>query len=237
MEGAPPPLRGHRRPRRAPRPPRRLHLVLPGRRQRRRPWRPPRRRRPARPRCLRSMATRPMAPARSWSSWLLGGSPRSARSSRPSPRPAASARTLSASTSGLIGHLPAGVTVKIRRDSAGDGIAHFASACSTCPLRPSCTEATGGRSICVGRYENLLADARAEQHSPEWAEQYRSTRPKVERKFGHMMRRKHGGRRARVRGRLKVAADFDLLAAAQNLARLATLGISSAGGEWVVAGA
>ena len=38
------------------------------------------------------------------------------------------------------------------------------------------------------------------------------------------MRRRHGGRRARVRGLAKVAADFSLLAAAVNLARLATLG-------------
>ena len=35
------------------------------------------------------------------------------------------------------------------------------------------------------------------------------------------MRRRHGGRRARVRGTTKVGADFSLLAAAANLARLA----------------
>ena len=46
----------------------------------------------------------------------------------------------------------------------------------------------------------------------------------------HLMRRKHGGRRARVRGRVKVAADFALLAAAVNLARLAVLGVASAPG-------
>ena len=38
------------------------------------------------------------------------------------------------------------------------------------------------------------------------------------------MRRRHGGRRARVRGKPKVAADFSLLAAAVNLARLGVLG-------------
>ena len=38
------------------------------------------------------------------------------------------------------------------------------------------------------------------------------------------MRRRHGGRRARVRGLVKVAADFALLAAAVNLARLGVLG-------------
>ncbi len=40
------------------------------------------------------------------------------------------------------------------------------------------------------------------------------------------MRGRHGGRRARVRGRAKVNADFNLLAAAVNLARLATLGVT-----------
>jgi hypothetical protein len=42
---------------------------------------------------------------------------------------------------------------------------------------------------------------------------YRATRPKVERKLGHLLRRRHGGRCARVRGKRKVDADFNLLAA------------------------
>jgi IS5 family transposase len=47
------------------------------------------------------------------------------------------------------------------------------------------------------------------------------------------MRRKHGGRRARVRGTTKVDADFNLLAAAANMARLAVLGLrSTATGCW-----
>jgi hypothetical protein len=50
-------------------------------------------------------------------------------------------------------------------------------------------------------------------------------RPRVERKLAHLMRRKHGGRRARVRGRERVSHDFALLAASINLARLATLGV------------
>ncbi len=43
-------------------------------------------------------------------------------------------------------------------------------------------------------------------------------RPKVERKIGHLMRRKHGGRRARVRGRTNINANFSLLAAAVKIA-------------------
>ena len=64
-----------------------------------------------------------------------------------------------------------------------------------------------------------------------WQADYTATRPKIERKIGHLMRRRHGGRRARVRGRTKVNADFNLLAAAVNLARVATLGVTSHNGQ------
>jgi len=53
----------------------------------------------------------------------------------------------------------------------------------------------------------------------------------VERKIGNLMRRRHGGRRARVRGTTKVAADFALLAAAVNLARLGVLTVTRAPGR------
>jgi hypothetical protein len=52
------------------------------------------------------------------------------------------------------------------------------------------------------------------------------------------MRRRHGGRCARMRGTPKVAADFSLLAAAVNLARLGVLGLRQlAGHGWQVAAA
>jgi len=50
------------------------------------------------------------------------------------------------------------------------------------------------------------------------------------------MRRRHGGRRARVRGLRKVAADLSLLAAAVNVARLGVLGVvSQPGRRWATA--
>jgi hypothetical protein len=122
---------------------------------------------------------------------------------------------------------PAGEEVTIRRNKSGDGIAYFESACNGCPLRSDCTTAAAGRTIQVGRHEALLAENRAQANDPRWLDDYRQTRPKVERKLGHLMRRRHGGRRARMRGRTKVGADFNLLAAAHNLARLATLGVRS----------
>jgi hypothetical protein len=106
------------------------------------------------------------------------------------------------------------------------GKADFGAACTTCPLREQCTDSKSGRHITIGHHETRLATARTRQQDPTWRADYRATRPKVERKIAHLMRRRHGGRRARMRGRARVAADFALLAAAVNLARLAVLGLS-----------
>ncbi len=120
---------------------------------------------------------------------------------------------------------PAGVSVEIRRQRDGGGTARFGEACAACPLRADCTRAPGGRTIAINPHEATLARARTRQAEPAWRDDYRATRPKVERKLGHLMRRKHGGRRARVRGTIRVDGDFRLLAAAVNLARLAVLGL------------
>jgi Transposase DDE domain/Transposase domain (DUF772) len=105
------------------------------------------------------------------------------------------------------------------------GQASFGPMCTSCPLRGRCTSAAGGRTVTITAYEAELAAARARQADPARAAAYRATRPKVERKLAHLVRRRHGGRRVRVRGLVKVAADFNLLAAAVNLARLGVLGL------------
>ena len=46
-------------------------------------------------------------------------------------------------------------------------------------------------------------------------------------KIAHLMRRRHGRRRAPLRGRTKTAADFALLAAAVNLEGLGVLGVTA----------
>jgi hypothetical protein len=131
---------------------------------------------------------------------------------------------------------PGGVTAPIERDARGDGAARFGQACASCPLAAQCTTAVVGRTVTVSRHEEHLARARANSADPAWQADYRATRPKIERKIAHLMRRRHGGRRARMRGREKVAADFSLLAAAVNIARLGVLGILSTGsGNWAVA--
>jgi hypothetical protein len=96
-------------------------------------------------------------------------------------------------------------------------------------LATQCTTSPGGRTITISAYEQQLARARTAQADPAWVAEYKATRSKVERKIGHLMRRRHGGRRARVRGIGKVAA-------AVNLARLGALGLHQAAGQgWQVA--
>jgi hypothetical protein len=130
---------------------------------------------------------------------------------------------------------PQGVTVRIRQLGGGGGVSYFGDACTDCPLRASCTTATGGRTIRISPHEAALARARKAQAEPEWRADYRATRPKVERKLAHLMFRRHGGRRARVRGTDRVDSDFRLLAGAANLARLARLGLGWDDNGWAVA--
>lgn len=128
---------------------------------------------------------------------------------------------------------PAGATVPIRPISGHTrhaGQATFGAACTTCPLRGQCTNSNTGRTITIGHHEARIAAARLRQHDPAWQADYRATRPKVERKIAHLMRRR-GARRARMRGRQRVAADFSLLAAGVNLNRLATLGLAHTTGR------
>jgi hypothetical protein len=128
---------------------------------------------------------------------------------------------------------PAGHTVVLRALKGGQ-IARFATLCAGCPLAKKCTASRSGRTIALGEHERQLAGARARQSDPDWKTDYSQTRPKVERKISHLMRRKHGGRRARMRGSTKVAADFSLLAAAVNLARFGVLGLTREPSGWAL---
>ena len=129
---------------------------------------------------------------------------------------------------------PNNVTVSFLGSPGRRRLAYFAAHCSTCPLRSQCTTSKAGRQIAINVNEAVLARARTRQADPLWRDDYRATRPKVERKLGHLMRRRHGGRRARVKGQPKVDADFNLLAAATNLARLAVLGAHHTPQGWAV---
>lgn len=117
------------------------------------------------------------------------------------------------------------ITLRQTQHQRHAAVAKFGDACTGCPLAAQCTTSPAGRTITISPHEAEMTRARTAQTDPAWKTDYKATRPKVERKIGHLMRRRHGGRRARVRGRTKVAADFSLLAAAVNLARFGVLGL------------
>jgi len=120
---------------------------------------------------------------------------------------------------------PAGVRVSLHVWKDGSRIAEFGRSCTECPQRSQCTKSKAGRTIKLHPKHATLDRHRKHQRDEAWKKQYRKVRPRVERKIAHLMRQKHGGRRARVRGRERVKQDFALLAASINLARLAALGI------------
>jgi Transposase DDE domain/Transposase domain (DUF772) len=130
---------------------------------------------------------------------------------------------------------PARLTVPITPARGGGGVARFGRACAVCPLASWCTSSRAGRTITIHPQEARLQAARGRQRDPAWRADYRAHRPTVERKLAHLLRRRHGGRRARVRGLVRVAQDWRLLAAAVNLARLAALGLRHRSGGWAVA--
>jgi Transposase DDE domain/Transposase domain (DUF772) len=128
---------------------------------------------------------------------------------------------------------PAGALVVIRPNTADGGrLANFGVHCNSCALRSQCTDGKEGRTIRVHPHEATLQRSRTRQRDPAWKARYRATRPKVERKIAHLMHRRHGGRRARVRGCVRVTQDFALLGAAHNFRRLATLGVHYDGATW-----
>jgi hypothetical protein len=130
---------------------------------------------------------------------------------------------------------PAGKVTVIRTSKDGTGRADFASHCTACPLRDSCTTSASGRTVTIHAREDLLQEHKAAQADPDWQDAYTRTRPKVERKIAHFVRRSWGGRKARVRGSARIATDADTRAAACNWARLATLGVTHYGGAWTAA--
>lgn len=130
---------------------------------------------------------------------------------------------------------PAGHRVELERCKDGSRRAAYGERCAACPLRERCTRAKAGRTLRIHSEYELLSRHRKQQRAPGWKEHYRATRPKVERKIAHLMRRKHGGRRVRMRGTLRVRHDFSWLAAATNLHRLAKLGLTRRDGHWKTA--
>jgi hypothetical protein len=131
---------------------------------------------------------------------------------------------------------PAGQIASIRWGSDGGGSARFGPACAACPLAEQCTTNKSGRSVTIHPHEAILQAHKADQQTAEWQEAYTGTRPKVERKIGHFVAKVWGGRKARTRGKDRVATDADTRAAAVNWSRLGVLGVHWNGAAWAATG-
>jgi hypothetical protein len=129
---------------------------------------------------------------------------------------------------------PAGNTAPVVVHSTGGGTASFGDLCTSCPLRNLCTTSTTGRTVTIHPREATLTKHRSRQADTAWKQRYRATRPKVERKIGHFVRRSWGGRRARTRGKARILTDVLTRAAVLNLARLSVLGLHHEPSGWAV---
>jgi IS5 family transposase len=122
---------------------------------------------------------------------------------------------------------PAGITVTITAKRA----ARFGIACRDCPLRPHCTTSARGRTITLHPQHRLLAAARRQATTSEFDDIYRQHRPMVERTLAWFVR--HGHRKVRYRGIQRNRIAVSQRAAAINLQRLTTLGLTW-NGSWTL---
>jgi len=123
---------------------------------------------------------------------------------------------------------PAGQTRVITKSRK----AVFGVACSQCPLRSRCTTAKKGRTIELHPHDLLQRAHRKRAADPGFQTTYRTQRPMVERSIAWMTR---GNRRVPYRGIEKNNNWLHHRAAALNLRRLITLGLTCSHETWQLA--
>jgi hypothetical protein len=124
---------------------------------------------------------------------------------------------------------PAGRTVRF---TPVKRIARFGDRCTGCPLRARCTTSARGRNVLLGEHDALQRAHRTRATQPDFQAAYRRHRPMVERSIAWLTR---GARRVPYRGVPNNDAWLHLRAAAINLRRLLTLGLTGADGQWALA--
>jgi len=122
---------------------------------------------------------------------------------------------------------PEDITVAI----SASGSARFAKACATCPVRSRCTTANAGRVIKIHPHHDLLAAARVQADTDDFAATYRQHRPMIERTLAWLT--KNGNRRLRYRGIERNQLGWSHRCAAVNLKRLLNLGLTHNNG-WII---
>ncbi|HOA90137.1 MAG: IS1182 family transposase [Candidatus Nanopelagicales bacterium] len=123
---------------------------------------------------------------------------------------------------------PAGVTKTITKTRK----AVFGIACRACPLRQRCTTAAKGRTIQLHEHDLLQRRHRQRASEDGFQGPYRQHRPMVERSIAWLTR---GNRRLRYRGVTKNNNWLHNRAAAINLRRLLTLGLTHSPTGWAIA--
>jgi IS5 family transposase len=123
---------------------------------------------------------------------------------------------------------PAGV----RRTISARGNATFGAACRGCALRAQCTASIDGRNLKIGPHDALQRNARKQARKPRWLNEYRQYRPMVERTIAWLTR---GNRKVRYRGVARNDHWLHHRAAALNLRRLITMGVTHTGTTWAIA--
>ena len=123
---------------------------------------------------------------------------------------------------------PAGLTRTIT--TAGNAV--FGAACRDCALRAQCTTAVKGKTATVSPHHHLQHTARTQSRKAKWINEYRQHRPMVERSIAWLTR---GNRKVRYRGVAKNDHWLHHRAAALNLRRLVTLGLTHTGTTWAIA--
>lgn len=129
---------------------------------------------------------------------------------------------------------PAGRTANLGQVKAdGARTAQFKSVCAGCPLHGRCTTSKTGRTLNIHPQHELLTAARREAADPVWQAEYRRWRPPVERAIAWLVAK--GNRRVRHRGIIANNIWLHHRAAALNLRRLITLGLTRTNTTWQLA--
>jgi len=123
---------------------------------------------------------------------------------------------------------PAGMTRRITTT----GNAVFGAACASCDLRTRCTTATRGKTLTLRPHDALQRTARRQARNPLWLNEYRQHRPMVERTIAWLTR---NNRKVRYRGVTKNDQWLHHRAAALNLRRLITMGLTRTCTTWALA--
>ncbi|MGW3829412.1 IS1182 family transposase [Streptomyces sp. NPDC005071] len=127
---------------------------------------------------------------------------------------------------------PAGQTANLGRPKAdGARTAQFKRLCTGCPLRERCTTSKTGRTLNVHPQHELLTAARTQAATDTaWQDEYRRWRPPVERAIAWLVAK--GNRRVPHHGVIANNMWLHHRAAALNLRRLITLGLTRTSTTW-----